>query len=123
MPDITQAFIVGLGNITNQKIGQYILNLPFTQTKLDGKVAKERYWIQAETSASTYWNKETDLKDHERSLIIEPAYYISYGSDVNSVSPSSFRYFEGILIIQACITRNMDFDLTSPLHLDGSSTI
>lgn len=49
--------------------------------------------------------------------------YISFGSDVNSASPSPFRHFEGILIIQAYITHKMDLDLTSPLHLDGSSTI
>ncbi|EMI5491513.1 DUF1120 domain-containing protein [Providencia stuartii] len=123
LTDITQAFVVGLGNVNNQKIGGYILNLPFTQTKLDGKAAKARYWTQTEPSASTYWNKETDLKGHGGSLIMGSAPYISFGSDVNSASPSPFRHFEGILIIQAYITHKMDLDLTSPLHLDGSSTI
>lgn len=123
LPDLTQAFVAGLGNTENQKIGGYILNLPFTLIRLDGKTVKAKYWTQTEPSVSTLWNHETDLKANGGSLFTGTASYFSFGTDVSSVIPSPFKYFEGILVIQAYIVGKKDLNLTLPLHLDGSSTI
>ncbi|WBA57757.1 hypothetical protein O7C57_03985 [Providencia sp. 21OH12SH02B-Prov] len=123
MPNVTQAFVDGLGGNENKKIGGYILNLPFTHIRLDGKDAKAKYWIPMRPEQSTLWNQETELKGNGGSLFTGTASYFSYGIDIAAAVPTPFIELDGVLIIQAYITDKQNLDLTTPQHLDGSSTI
>lgn len=123
LPNVTQAFVAGLGINNGQKLGGYMLNLPFTQVRLDGQSATVKYWTPMLPTETTNWNKETELQANGGSLFTGTASYFSFGTDTSSVVPKPFKRLEGILIIQAYITQKHDLDLTSPLHLDGSSTI
>lgn len=123
LPNVTQAFVAGLGINNGQKLGGYMLNLPFTQVRLDGQSATVKYWTPMLPTETTNWNKETELQGNGGSLFTGTASYFSFGTDTSSVVPKPFKRLEGLLIIQAYITQKHDLDLTSPLHLDGSSTI
>lgn len=123
LPNITQAFVAGLGISNGQKIGGYLLNLPFTQIQLDGKTAVAKYWTPTLPNNSNSWTKETDLRANGGSLFTGTASYFSFSSDLNSTVPLPFKQLEGALIIQAYITNKNNLDLTSPVYLDGSSTI
>lgn len=123
LPNVTQAFVAGLGTSNGQKLGGYLLNLPFTQVRLDGQVVTAKYWTPTLPAETTNWNKETDLQGNGGSLFTGTASYFSFGIDTSSAVPTPFKQLEGLLIIQAYITQKQDLDLTSPLHLDGSSTI
>ncbi len=62
LPNVTQAFVVGLGGNENKKIGGYMLNLPFTHIRLDGKDAKAKYWTPTRPNMQRCGIKKLNLK-------------------------------------------------------------
>ncbi|EPL6453662.1 MULTISPECIES: DUF1120 domain-containing protein [Providencia] len=123
LPNVTQAFVAGLGTSNGQKLGGYLLNMPFTQMRLDGQAVTVKYWTPTLPNKATSWNKETDLKGNGGSLFTNTASYFSFSTDTNSVTPMPFKQLNGLLIIQAYITQKQNLNLSSPVHLNGSSTI
>lgn len=123
LPNVTQAFVVGLGTSNGQKLGGYLLNMPFTQMRLDGQPVTVKYWTPTLPNQATSWNKETDLQGNGGSLFTNTASYFSFSTDTNSIVPMPFKQLNGLLIIQAYITQKQNLNLSSPVYLNGSSTI
>lgn len=125
LPNITKVMVAGLGkaNETNTNIGGYMLNMPFPLIEIDGEEVQAKYWTNTLPSQNTSWGKNTALQDQGDSLFSQMAGYFSYSKDSELASPEPFKELTGTLLVQAYITDKSNLDLSSPVNLDGSSTI
>jgi len=123
---VSQPTVVGLGASSGKNIGGYLLNLPPSLVSLDGVPATNKYYTVGNTpNYSTKWIKESSslTTGNGHSLFTTDGAYFAYGVNSEATAPSSFTQLSGTLLVQAYITDKSNLDLSSPVNLNGSSTV
>lgn len=125
-PKVQQPTIAGLGTSNGKNIGGYMLNLPPSLVSLDGIDATNKYYtVGNRPTSSTSWKKEAAslVTGNGHTLFTTNGAYFAYGTNNESTVPTPFTQFAGTLLVQAFVTDKTNLDLSSPINLDGSSTI
>lgn len=123
LPNVTTSMVAGLGTANNSNIGGYMLNLPFTLVNIDGEVAQAKFWTNTVPNQLTKWGKNKTVQAQGDTLFSQSAGYFSYSSNPDDDTPQAFQNLSGTLVVQGYITDKANLDLSSPINLNGSSTI